>query len=107
MIYCEERPYQNSNDASVHRVFRRRQHVHLCADTDEELRAYAKSIGMSVAWHQHAGRWDSHFDATGVFMVRVLADPRVTKLSRLELVNRWREKRGFPALGTPTPTSQA
>lgn len=35
---------------------------HMVADTDEELLAMAKKIGVSPRWHQHPGTPRSHFD---------------------------------------------
>ncbi len=97
MIYCEANTYQNSSDPSTHRVFRGRTHVHLCADTDQELIAYATSIGLKASWFQKSPTCN-HFDVTGRFMERVMKDTRVTKLSRFDLVNKWRAKRGQPPL---------
>lgn len=35
---------------------------HMVADTEDELRAMAKAIGVDVRHHQHPGTWKSHFD---------------------------------------------
>lgn len=35
---------------------------HMLADTDAELLAMADRIGVQRKWHQHPGRFDSHFD---------------------------------------------
>jgi len=37
---------------------------HLMADTEDELRAFARSIGLRQEWIQHPGSPDVHFDAT-------------------------------------------
>lgn len=89
MIYCEAAPYQNGTDKSVHRTFRGRKHIHLCADSEEELVGYAVSaLAMKPEWLQR-GRV-THFDVTGWRMERALLDARVEKLTRKELVERWR-----------------
>lgn len=81
MLYCEERPYQNANDPSVHKVFRGKQHVHLFADSVKELISFAKEIGMNPGWLQDIQKFP-HFDCTGKFMKACLDYPKVTKLSR-------------------------
>lgn len=35
---------------------------HMLADTEEELIAMAKKIGVAVKWHQYKGTPKSHFD---------------------------------------------
>lgn len=35
---------------------------HLMADTEDELRAFAKRIGLKMEWIQHAGTSRVHFD---------------------------------------------
>ena len=37
---------------------------HLMADTDEELHAFAASIGLQRRWAQYPGTWKSHYDVT-------------------------------------------
>lgn len=37
---------------------------HLLADTDEELHAFAASIGLRRSWAQYPGTWKSHYDVT-------------------------------------------
>lgn len=37
---------------------------HLMADTDEELHAFAASIGLRRSWAQYPGTWKSHYDVT-------------------------------------------
>jgi hypothetical protein len=101
-IYCDAVPYQNADHAGVHRVFRGRPSLHLMADSDEELIAYAESIGMRRAWIQHPGEWSCHFDVTGARLDRVMRDPRVVKLDRNALVERWRSRRRAAALAGRT-----
>ncbi len=35
---------------------------HMCADTHDELMAFAIRLGMNPAWLQHPGRCTEHFD---------------------------------------------
>lgn len=44
-------------------TFRWKQSCHMYADTLEELHAFAKRIGMKLAWFQTGGRLD-HYDLT-------------------------------------------
>lgn len=37
---------------------------HLMADTDDELHAFAASIGLRRSWAQNPGTWKSHYDVT-------------------------------------------
>lgn len=34
------------------------------ADTDDELRAFAKRLGLKQEWAQKPGTWESHYDVT-------------------------------------------
>jgi len=65
-------------------VFRNNVSAHLTADTVEELVEYAELIGLKRHWLQDAKDWRFHFDVTGVFLRKVLADARVQKLSKRE-----------------------
>ena len=67
------------------RCFRGRQSAHLMADTEAELIAYAKSVGMRKSWIQKRGTACVHFDVTGSRLARVLADPRVTRIGAKEM----------------------
>ncbi len=93
MIYCESKPYQNADDPNVHHVFRGRQHVHLMADTEEELIEYAISIGLDSRWIQDKGTIRVHFDCVGKFMNIVIKDIRVEKLDREDFVKKYLNKR--------------
>ena len=37
---------------------------HLMADTDAELHAFAKRLGLKQEWAQNPGTWESHYDVT-------------------------------------------
>ncbi len=37
---------------------------HLMADNDDELHAFAASIGLRRSWAQYPGTWKSHYDVT-------------------------------------------
>lgn len=34
------------------------------ADTDDELHAFAKRLGLKQEWAQKPGTWESHYDVT-------------------------------------------
>lgn len=64
--------------AQAQRVFRPgRLFSHLMADTEEELRGYATSIGLPLQWIQYPGTPRVHFDITGRWFERIKRDPRV------------------------------
>jgi len=71
--------------------FRGQLAAHLIADTEQELVAYAVSIGMRPRWLQHPGTRLAHFDLTGSRLARVLRDTAVRKLTRAEMVRRMTE----------------
>lgn len=87
VIYIHE-PIQSpgtNSSAQAARVFRAgRLFSHLTADTEEELVAYAKKIGMRESWIQDKGTYRVHFDVTGLRMHRVLQDPEVRVLTMRE-----------------------
>jgi Protein of unknown function (DUF4031) len=95
MIWCEGKTclWQNSDDTSIHPVFRGRKSAHLMADTDEELITYAESIGMKANWIQSPGTYSAHFDIVGIKLEKVLKDNRVIKLGREEWVEKYRNRR--------------
>lgn len=45
---------------------------HLLADTDEELLAFAKRLGLQPAWLQHEGTPKVHFDVTDQMRARAI-----------------------------------
>lgn len=62
------------------RCFLGKHSAHLTADTEDELTVYARSIGMRPQWRQKYGTKYFHFDATGQFLTKALADDRVKKV---------------------------
>lgn len=76
--------------SQAQRVFRPgRLFSHLMADTEEELRAYAASVGLPIAWIQKSGTGLVHFDITGDWLVRLQQDPRVNYCTLVEWL-KWR-----------------
>lgn len=71
------------------RVFHGRRSAHLMADTEDELRAYAKKLGLKVSWIQHPGTYRAHFDVTGKFLEAVERDDTVLKLTSREMIQRY------------------
>ena len=69
------------------RVFKPgRMFSHLMADSEEELRAYARSIKLPMTWIQYPGTPQVHFDVTGRILQRIMADDRVPKMSQVDWV---------------------
>lgn len=89
-------PMGNGNSGP--RVFHGRQFTHLMADSEQELRAYAVSIGMRERWIQKAGTRQAHFDLTGRFLAKAQADPQVEKVSFRAFVERYTGRK-WPAAG--------
>jgi hypothetical protein len=73
-----------TNGEAGPQVFRGKDFTHLMADSEQELRAYAASVGIPEKWIQRAGTPRVHFDVTGCWLKFVLQDPRVTKLTLRE-----------------------
>lgn len=61
------------------------------ADTEEELRAYARKIKLPMSWIQDAGTDRVHFDVTGAKLRQVMADSTVQKMTLREWVD-WRKR---------------
>ena len=74
------------------RVFKNAMSAHLMADTEEELRTYAKKIGLSLRWIQKSGTIRCHFDITGKFLALVERDESVLKLTPKEMAVRYMAK---------------
>lgn len=79
-------PMMNGNSGP--RCFQNREFSHLMADTEEELRAYAASVGLPSGWIQKSGTNRVHFDLTGKWLKFTEADVRVLKLS----FGQWRDR---------------
>lgn len=69
-----------SNQAK--RVFRAgRLYSHLSADTEDELVAFAKKVGLPISWLQHSGTRQFHFDVTGTWLAKLINNPDVKKIT--------------------------
>lgn len=79
MVFCHQPTFWPVDGAGP-KCFRGKDFTHLTADTEKELVAYAKEIGLNVSWIQKAGTPDVHFDITGKWLQLVLLDRRVEKL---------------------------
>jgi hypothetical protein len=65
---------------------------HMLADTSEELRAMARTIGVAEKWIQHPGTYREHFDIC--LSKRALAVQHGAKeVSQRSLGMIWRERR--------------
>jgi len=85
MIYIDN-PFSVPDDhPTAPRCFRGKLSAHLMADTEAELVAYAKSIGMRESWIQKRGTAYVHFDVTGTRLTRVLRDERVRRITPREM----------------------
>jgi Protein of unknown function (DUF4031) len=75
MIYIDSPGKIDENHPTAPRCFKGRMHSHLMADTEQELREYARKLGLSMSWIQHPGNpVYVHFDLTGRFLERALKD---------------------------------
>lgn len=64
----------------------------LMADSERELRAYAKLQKIPMSWIQYPQTWHVHIDITGTAEQKIKKDARVKKLSleeANELLARW------------------
>lgn len=65
---------------------------HMLADSDEELIAMAKKIGVQVKWHQYPGTIKSHFDICLV-KKKLAIQAGAIEISRQELANILKKRR--------------
>jgi hypothetical protein len=65
---------------------------HLFADTEDELHAFARKLGLRGAWFQDSPKL-KHYDLNHATRLRAEA-LGVVQLSRREAVTKWRELRG-------------
>lgn len=75
------------------KVFIGKDSAHLTADTLQELKVYAKSIGIPLNWLQSKNGYAFHIDVTGRFLASVLLDNAVCKITRQEYGERLIQKR--------------
>lgn len=98
-VYVDSLATGIATDAQAKRVGARNadQWCHLIADTPEELRAFARRIGMRPEWLQHAGTPREHFDLTpGRRATAVLLGAQ--EIDRRETVRRIQSKRARLAI---------
>jgi hypothetical protein len=70
---------------------------HMFADTEAELVAFGRKIGMRPQWLQKRGTSDAHFDLVPTKR-RLAVQLGAREITQLEAVNMRREKRGQAAL---------
>jgi hypothetical protein len=89
VIHSDMESPGSTESAQAARVFRAgRAFSHLCADTEDELRAYAKAIGLNMRWIQNPGNPQRvHFDVTGAWLTRIRNDDRVVNMTMREWVD--------------------
>ncbi len=54
---------------------------HLSADTEEELVAFAKEVGLPLNWLQCSGSPTFHFDVTGSWLKKLISNSSVKKIT--------------------------
>jgi hypothetical protein len=72
----------------------------LMADSEQELRRYAKSQKIPMSWIQYPGTWYVHCDVTGSAEQRIKKDPGVKKATPDEmnaLSAQWKTKYETPS----------
>lgn len=77
------------------------------ADSESDLLAYAKRLGMQERWIQKRGTAGIHFDVMGARLTQVLADPAVNRMTRREMaamIRSRRTSRNGKAAGPCVPT---
>ena len=66
---------------------------HLCADTTEELMAFAEILGMNPKWLLDVGTHKEHFDVFGLKLKTLQAMPDLECLDEPQFVARLRERK--------------
>jgi hypothetical protein len=67
--------------------------AHMISDhSSEELRAFAETIGLKRCWCEHRGKWNEHYDLTGLAIQRAL-NAGAKQLDRVAFVAILRRKR--------------
>jgi hypothetical protein len=85
MVYIDT-PFRVSvSHPTAPACFKGQQSAHLMADSESELIAYAKRLGMQEHWIQKRGTAAVHFDVMGARLAQVLADPAVNRMTRREI----------------------
>lgn len=74
MIYIDTPGEIPADHPTAPRCFLGQKHSHLMADTEDELKAYAKKLGMRPSWIQKVGTPYVHFDLTRGFLEKALRD---------------------------------
>jgi hypothetical protein len=102
MVYIDT-PFDIPRDhPTAPRCFLGHKSAHLMADSEAELVAYARKIGMRESWIQRRGTPMVHFDVTGSRLARVLKDPNVRHLSAQEVLTTIRLHKALEASVEPS-----
>ena len=92
-VYLDTPFLVDADHPTAPRCFRGKHSAHPMADSTQELVEYAVKLGMKPGWIQHSGRATEHFDLTGSKLTRALSDPRVVKMSAIDMARMWTARR--------------
>jgi hypothetical protein len=97
MVYVDTLTFGVATDAQAKRVGARNGNLwcHLIADTQDELRVFAASIGLRSDWIQHAGSAREHFDLTPGRRARAVKKgaKEISQRELVAIIQRKREKK--------------